>query len=143
MVRSKHTRTLILLPVLVLALAACAGDDYLGKPKPVDPNIVPTDYKNEIIGTLKTVLTDPTNVKDAYISEPVLAPVNKDQRYIVCIRSNSRGYRREYLGSKDRVAYFYGGHLNQLVDATKDQCVNANYKPFPELEKLCLGKSCE
>jgi hypothetical protein len=143
MVRSKHTRTLILLPVLALALAACAGDDYLGKPKPVDPNIVPIDYKNEIIGTLKTVLTDPTNVKDAYISEPVLAPVNKDQRYIVCIRSNSRGYRREYLGSKDRVAYFYGGHLNQLVDATKDQCVNASYKPFPELEKLCLGKSCE
>jgi hypothetical protein len=143
MVRSKHTRTLILIPVLALALAACAADDYLGKPKPVDPNIVPTDYKNEIIGTLKTVLTDPTNVKDAYISEPVLAPVNKDQRYIVCIRSISRGYRREYLGSKDRVAYFYGGHLNQLVDATKDQCVNASYKPFPELEKLCLGKSCE
>ncbi len=143
MVRSKHACTLIFAPVLALTLAACAADDYLGKPKPVDPNIVPTDYRNEILSTLKTVLTDPTNVKDAYISEPVLAPGNKDERYTVCVRSNSRGYRREYLGSKDRIAYFYGGHLNQLIDATKDQCANANYKPFPELEKLCLGKSCQ
>ena len=143
MVRSRRISALFLVPVLALALAACAGDDYLGKPKPVDPNIVPTNYKNEIIGTLKTLLIDPTNVKDAYISEPALTPVNKDQRYTVCIRSNSRGYRREYLGSKDRIAYFYGGHMNQLVDATKDQCANENYKPFPELEKLCLGKSCE
>ena len=45
-----------------------------------------------------------------------------------------------YTGSKDRIAYFYGGHLNQLVEATKEQCGNAAYKPFPELEKLCLAR---
>ena len=46
---------------------------------------------------------------------------------------------RNYAGSTDRIAYFYGGHLNQLVEATKEQCGNAAYKPFPELEKLCLA----
>lgn len=142
MPKSKCLRVLLLAPVLALALAACAANDYLGKPKPVDPNVVPTNYKNEIIGVLKSTLIDPTNVKDAFISEPFLQPGNKDQRYTVCVRSNSRGYQREYLGSKDRIAYFYGGSLNQLIDATKEQCGNANYKPFPELEKLCLGASC-
>ena len=129
--------------ISALALAGCGSSDYLGKPKEVDPNIVPADYKNEIIGTLKSLLIDPTNIRDAYISDPALAPVGKDQRYVVCVRLNSRGYQREYLGSKDRIAYFYGGHLNQLVDASKEQCGNAAYKPFPEVEKLCLGKSCE
>ena len=128
---------------VTLALAGCGSSDYLGKPKEVDPNIVPANYNKEIVDTLKGLLIDPTNVKDAFISEPALAPVGKEQRYTVCVRLNSRGYHREYLGSKDRVAYFYGGHLNQLVDATKEQCGNAAYKPFPEVEKLCLGKSCE
>ena len=50
---------------------------------------------------------------------------------------------RQYTGAKDRIGYFFGGHLNQLVDATKEQCGNAAYKPFPELEKICLGTKCE
>lgn len=127
----------------VLMLGACSSNDYFGKPKAVDPNLFPAQYKNEILLTLKTLLIDPTNVRDAYISEPVLASVGKDQRYTVCIRSNSRGYHREYQGSKDHIAYFYGGALNQLVDAKPEQCAKANYKPFPELEKLCLGASCQ
>lgn len=128
---------------VTLALAGCGSNDYLGKPKEVDPNIVPANYKKEIVDTLKGVLIDPTNVRDAFISEPALTAVGKDQRYAACVRLNSRGYHREYLGSKDRIAYFFGGHLNQLVDASKEQCGNAAYKPFPEVEKLCLGKSCE
>ena len=44
-------------------------------------------------------------------------------------------------GQQDRIGYFYGGHLNQLVEASKAQCGNAAYKPFPELEKLCQAKT--
>jgi hypothetical protein len=123
---------------LVMALAACASDN---KPD-VDPNVFPAAYKQEILNTLMQVLDDPTNVRNASISDPVLRPASRDPRYSVCIRADSRNANHNYMGSKDRIAYFYGGHLNQLVEATKEQCGNAAYKPFPELEKLCQAEKC-
>jgi ABC-type Fe3+-hydroxamate transport system substrate-binding protein len=130
---------LCLLTALAIALAACASDS---KRENLDPNIFPTNYKQEILDTLSRTLDDPANIRDAFISDPVLAPVAKDQRYIICVRYNSRNLRQQYAGSKDRIGYFYGGHLNQLVDATPEQCGNASYKPFPELEKLCQATKC-
>ena len=123
-----------------LALVACSSDK---KKDDVDPNLFPAGYKDEILLTMTTLLADPTNVRGAYITEPALRPVALEQRYVVCVRSDSRNAARHYLGSTDRIAYFYGGHLNQLVEATKEQCGNAAYKPFPELEKLCQAKKCE
>ena len=73
----------------------------------------------------------------------VLRQAGKEERYTVCVRANSRDPSQRYTGAKDRIAYFFGGHLNQLIDATKEQCGNAPYKPFPELEKVCLGQKCE
>jgi hypothetical protein len=130
---------------MMLAAAALAACSSLGGSKPVavNPNLFPTNYKQEILDTLSRTLSDPTNVHDAYISDPVLTPVDKDQLYTACIRFNPRDvYTHEYQGSEDRIAYFYAGHLNQLVKATPEQCGQAAYKPFPELEKLCLGKKC-
>ncbi len=125
---------------LALALAACSST---GKESEENPNVFPSNYKDEILNTLTTLLDDPTNVRDAYISDPVLsAATGKDGRYTVCVRSNSRNANKHYMGSKDRIAFFYGGHLNQLIDATKEQCGSAAYKPFPELEKLCQARKC-
>ena len=62
-----------------LALAACAGTN----PTEPNPNIVPANYKQEIIETLTRDLDDPTNVRDAYVTEPVLRQAGKDQRYTV------------------------------------------------------------
>jgi hypothetical protein len=125
--------------VLGLALAACTSDSKQAE----NPNIVPTNYKQEILNTMTSVLADPTNVRDAFITDPALAAGSRDQRYTVCVRSNGRNANRQYMGSTDRIAYFYGGHLNQLIEATKEQCGNAAYKPFPELEKLCLANKCD
>ena len=122
-----------------LALAACSTN----KEKPVDPNLFPTDYKKEILNTLKQTLTVNTNVRDAFISDPVLMQVGKEQRYTVCVRANSRNIEGVYTGAKDRIAYFYAGTLNQLVDAKPEQCANAAYKPFPELENICQAKECK
>ena len=127
--------------LVALALAACSGDSK--KDTDPEPNILPTNYKQEILDTMTSLLADPTNVRDAFISEPVLSTSGREPRYTACVRSNSRNAARQYIGSTDRIAYFYGGHLNQLVEANKEQCGKAAYKPFPELEKLCQAKVCD
>lgn len=129
----------LLMAVTAMALAACSGDKSKTEP---DPNIFPAKYKDEILFTMSTTLMNPANVRDAFYTEPALGTFGRDPRYFVCVRSNSRDSNGNYMGSADRIAFFYAGRLNQLVDATKEQCGNAPYKPFPELEKLCLAKSC-
>src|SRR5262249_52932609 len=129
-----------LLSALAVGLIGCSGSS--SKQPEENPNIFPADYKNEILLTMTNSLEDPTNIRDAFISEPVLRPAGREERYTVCVRSDSRNANKHYTGSKDRIGYFYAGHLNQLVEATKEQCGNAAYKPFPELEKLCQAKKC-
>jgi predicted small lipoprotein YifL len=134
----KNAAHLWLVPALAMALAGCGGKT----PDEVEPNIPPTAFKQEILSTLGKTLDDPTNARDAFISDPVLTQAGSGQRYTACVRFNARDINRTYSGSKDRIAYFYGGHLNQLVEATKEQCGNAAYKPFPELEKYCFATKC-
>ena len=129
-----------LLSVLAMGLIGCSGSS--SKQPEENPNAFPADYKNEILFTMTTTLENPANVRGAFISEPILSAAGKDQRYVVCVRSDSRNASNQYTGSKDRIGYFYAGHLNQLIEATKEQCGSAAYKPFPELEKLCQAKKC-
>ena len=131
--------SLCLLSAVALSAAACSSSS---KAPEENPNTFPANYKDEILLTMTNSLEDPTNVRDAYITEPILRRAGNDERYVVCVRSDSRNANKHYTGSKDRIACFYAGRLNQLVEATKDQCANAAYKPFPELEKLCQAKKC-
>ena len=138
---SRNAIRACLLSGLTLALAACSSDAK--KNAEPEPNILPTNYKQEVIDALTSTLDDPTNVREAAISEPELRTAGHDQRYTICVRYNARDVSRQYVGSRARIGYFFGGHLNQLVEATPGQCDRAAYKPFPELEKLCLAKKCE
>ena len=121
---------LCLLSALAASLVACSSDK---KQAEENPNVFPANYKNEILLTMTNTLDDPTNIRGAYITDPFVRAAGKEERFIVCVRADFT----------DRVAVFYGGHLNQLVEATKEQCGNAAYKPFPELEKLCQAKKCD
>lgn len=135
----RRAASLCLLSALAVALAACSSDS-----KPDNTNLLPTDYKKEIIETLKKLFAgnDTTRVSGAFISDPVLRPVGKDQLYTACVRYTAHGATQGEIGNAERVAYFYGGHLNQLIPADKEQCGNAAYKPFPELDKFCVGTGC-
>ena len=131
---------LCLLSALALSLVACSSDK---KQAEENPNVFPADYKNEILTTMTNTLDDPTNIRSASITDPFVRSAGKEERYVVCLRFDARNLNRNYTGIQDRIAYFYGGHINQLVEATKEQCGNAAYKPFPELEKLCQAKKCD
>jgi len=129
------------LGALGVALAACTGT----KEVEPEPNILPTNYKQEVIDAMIKFLPDATNVRGAFITDPFLsvAPGGRDPRYIVCVRYNGRDTNRQYMGSTDRVGTFFGGRLNQLIEAGNEQCAKAAFKPFPELEKLCQAKTCD
>ncbi len=119
-----------------MMLAGCSG--FGGKDPPpvvVDPNVFPSDYKAQIMALLQSRLADPSSVREPFVSDPMLKPVGQDNRYVVCVRYDARNNQGKYIGSRDHVAYFLIGRINQLVDAT-NECVGANYQPFPELQGL-------
>jgi len=127
--------------LVALGLAACSSSSKDAEP---DANIFPKDYKTEIMYTLQRELDDPTNIRDAFVTDPFLTQASREQRYAVCVRSNSRNTNHDYTGIKDRIGYFYAGHLNQLVEATPEQCAKAAYKPWPELQRICMSeKGCK
>jgi hypothetical protein len=127
---------------LLLACAVAVGACSLGRlsgddPSPSDmpANLREANYKPDILAMLRVYLNDPTQVRDAGISDPMPQP-NSRQRYIVCLRLNAKKSSGEYAGAKEYVAIFVAGRLDQLIEAKDDQCATAEFHPFPEAEKL-------
>ncbi len=131
---------------LLLALGVVLGGCPADKPPKIESNIYPTDYKKEIIETLKAgVFTQnqTARVSDAFISDPSLQPVGKEQHYVSCVRYTSHGTAYHIAATATRIAYFYGGHINQLIPADQGECAKAAFKPFPELNAVCIGAGCK
>jgi len=134
--------SLILLLALGVVLGGCPAD----KPPKIESNVYPTDYKKEIIETLKAgVFTknQTARVSDAFLSDPALQPVGKEQHYVSCVRYTSHGTTYQIAATATRIAYFYGGHINQLIPADNGECAKAAFRPFPELNAVCIGAGCK
>jgi hypothetical protein len=140
---SMFGRRLVLLGMSAILLGGCSGLGIGGSKNAapaVDPNLFPADYKPDLLAMLQTYLVDPTNIRDAYITEPVLKPVGSDQRYVVCVRYDAKDGSGRYMGRKDKMVFYFAGKRNQFVDATKDYCGDAVFQPFPELQSLTRPK---
>jgi hypothetical protein len=124
--------------VLALMLAGCASIDSMSDQKRVENeiNVVPVNYKTDILAAMRTYLNDPSNVRDAYVSEPALKGVEVGTRYMSCVRYNARKTNGQYAGSKDSVITFRSGRLDRIIDNAREQCKDAAYVQFPELERL-------
>ena len=129
-----------------IALAGC-GSSALDsfsfmktEEKPIPRDVMPANFKQEIVSAVPGVVSDQRGIREAYYSDPVLDP--KVNTYVSCVRFNARNSAGEYQGAKEYAAYYYGGHLNQFVLAQPDLCRTAPYKPFPELERLCQDGKC-
>jgi hypothetical protein len=122
------------LAACALALAGCSGLDKLtGEPPPKDPNTVPVKYEQDVATFLLTNLTDKADYRGALIAPPALRPVGGSQRYVVCVVLNGSNRR------KDKAAIYLGGVLTQFIDATPQQCADAQYHPFRELDLVRPG----
>jgi hypothetical protein len=117
--------------LLATALGACAAQE----PK-LEDNLYPADYKAKIVDRLALQLENLKGIRDAYIAEPALKPRGAFTRYIVCIRFDAKDRQGQYQGNKEYAAFYYQGQLTQIVDASREMCDGALYRPFPELEKF-------
>jgi len=135
--------------LLALVCAACSkASDMMDsftfmqtREPPVAQNIMPTDFKTQIIKTMPQIQEDPTALRGAFYSDPMLDPKGTVSVYTSCVRFEPRDVTKQYLGSRDYIAYYYGGRLQQFVPA-QGQCGYAAYKPFPELEQACQKPRC-
>jgi hypothetical protein len=135
---------LVLLCVLAAAIAACSDDK--NKTPEANPNILPARYQVEVTETLREQIfakNDTTSITGAMITEPILRTVGTAPRYVVCVRYVAHGTAYNITANVERIGYFYAGHLNQLVETTGDECKGAAYKPFPDLDKACIGTGCK
>jgi hypothetical protein len=123
--------------VVAAALALSACSSFIpDKEKPVEENLYPKNYKAAILDRLRAQLPDTKGIRGAFLAEPVLKPRDAITRYIACIRFDAKDERGQYQGNKEFAAFFFGGELTQIVDATRAVCDKAAYQPFPELERL-------
>jgi hypothetical protein len=127
-----------MLAVAILTLCACAGHQLFGGGNADDEgiNAYPTNYKADILGGMHAYLNDPTGIRDAAVSEPMLKPVGSDTRYIVCVQFNGKLNGNTYAGDRVFAAVFLAGHFDRFVEKAQEPCAGASLAPFPELEKL-------
>ncbi len=124
---------------IAVTLAGCNSEWLSARDRSITANTTPPgpNYKAEVVAFMRTYLNDPTGVKDAFISEPALRPLENVDRYTVCLRYTAhKGYGQPYAPSKDSLVLFREGRLDRIIDAAKEACKDAAYQPFHELEQL-------
>ena len=130
--------------IVALMLGACGTLDNVPTQAELQAqwdalNVFPQRYKSDILSLMRNYLNDPTNVRDAGITQPQLKKVGPGDRYVVCVRFNARNSDRKYTGAKEGAAVFAGAKLDHFVDLPKEAkpiCKDVSYEPFPELAKL-------
>jgi hypothetical protein len=117
--------------ILMLAAGALAGCSGFGKPQQAatpDPNILPANYRTTLLAFLRQSLTNKDDFRGAMISEPAIKPVEGSAHYVVCVQFNPKS------AIKTKAAIFLSGQMTQFVDAAPEQCADAAYQPFKELD---------
>ena len=137
----RHARPALLV-LLLLPLAACAGGSgdeiYLSRSRSA-PDVAqpfPVNHRAELLAFMRTYLNDPTNIRQAAISEPVQRYVGGIRRYYLCVRYDARDSSGRYTGVADRAALYLDGRFDRLIEKSQDFCPAQTYAAFPELERL-------
>jgi hypothetical protein len=128
----------------VFVLGGCASTDVGPTPAEIKANweaqnIMPQNYRPDLMAFLRTYLNNPANIRDAAVAAPVRKEVGPGERYVVCVRYNERKSDGTYAGVKDGVATFVSGKLDRFFDVpreVKELCKDAAYGPFPELQTM-------
>jgi hypothetical protein len=126
-------RNVTLLLSLMCALGGCGHNRGADSD---EINVYPTNYKSDILAAMHAYLNNPTGIRDAAISEPVLKSSGTVNRYVACLRFTPKKNVSEYGGTKEIAAVFMAGRLDRFVDLPKTECAGVTYAAFPELQNL-------
>jgi hypothetical protein len=120
---------------LALSLSGCAKHSHaeIEAEDEAALNTFPKDYQSQLLRFLRTSLNDP-KFRDASISEPALKPLGGAvSRYVVCVRfTDQSGADAHQQPSNDKLAIFFHGSVNQLIDADASLCGAVTYRPLVE-----------
>jgi hypothetical protein len=138
-----------------VALGGCAGSSgYLSEVQrkaEEAKNVVPENYKSDLLAFMRAYLNDPENVRSAALSQPQKIELGETDRYVACLRFNAKNSAGKYAGTKDSLAIFVSGKFDRLIELgrtganpeeslrnkpLRDFCAAATYQAFPELERL-------
>jgi len=120
---------------LAITVAGCSFNTKLPQAPAVDPNLYPQNYRKDVAIYLSQQLLDRADFRGARIAQPVLKPVGGESpRYVVCLVFSG------HSEIKNKMAIFLGGEITQFVDSTPQQCGDAVYQPFTELEQAMPEK---
>jgi hypothetical protein len=132
--------------VALAALAACSEDSELREARQARLNVYPDHYKADLAAAMRSYAVDPTNIRDAYVTDPAIRKIGELSRYAACLRFNAKNSDGRYTGSRDLMAIFVAGRFDQFVDPVnqpaslaaemREACKEAEYRRFPELEAL-------
>jgi hypothetical protein len=112
----------------MLVAGALAGCSSAKDTPQIDPNVLPANYRSTLVAFLRQSLTNRSDFRGAMISEPAIKPVESSQHYVVCVRFNPQS------AIKTKAAIYLAGQMTQFIDATPEQCADAVYQPFKELD---------
>jgi hypothetical protein len=121
--------------LLAASVAGCSYNTQHPVTPTVDPNTYPQNYRKQVAVYLSTELSDRADFRGARISPAVLKPVGgSEPRYVVCLQFNG------HTQIKNKMAIYLAGEITQFVDAAPEQCSDAVYQPFTELEQVVPDK---
>jgi hypothetical protein len=137
-------RLSVLAMALVFALGGCASNDVGPSKQELKArwdaeNVYPQAYKRDLLAFLRTYLNEPSGVRNAAVSAPVLKDVGPGERYYSCVRYTERKSTGGYAAPKDGVAVYVSGKLDRFFDEKREVipfCKDVAFAPFPELEAL-------
>ena len=110
-----------------LALAAC-GSGPSREAREARINVYPDHYKADLAAAVRTYVGDPTNIRDAYVSDPAIRAIGPQNRYAGCVRFNAKNSDGRYTGSRDLMAIFVSG---RSFASTRDTPFNVPPVPNP------------
>ncbi len=134
-VRSNFCGGFAVAAVVAIAVAGCIVQHQAARqPRPSTPTFIRRTTAKQIAIFLSQQLLDRADFRGARIAQPVLKPVGDSQHYVVCLQFNG------HSEIKSKVAIYLAGQITQFIDSTPEQCGDAAYQPFTELEQTLPEK---